>query len=260
MFAPQAHAFVGTLTTLLETMHHLPGEKLNQYSLAPLQLPYVQVSAYMKPNKNPSNTEYDYVAIRVLAQQATSALGNGLLLPFHPQKNPKGIKFSEWNKPVLVMWGAQDKMMPANQLFRFENIAHAVQKRRKKSRFFVVGSMIDNAGHFAATDQPEKTADAILRFLTMSDNSDLYQTYLGFSGIARQDEKHVAKRFDELLLSTVTEEEDDDESSSESSSDEESCPCGACGMQCSMVFEYKNQTYYACCEDCMRKILGLIKG
>jgi len=260
MFRTQAQAFVGTLTTLLETMHQRPGEKLNQYSLAPLQAPYVDVSTYMKPGKNPGNTDYHYGAVRVLAQQATSALGNGLLLPFHQQKNPNGIKFSEWNKPVLVMWGAQDKMMPANQLFRFENIAHAVQKQRSDSRFFVVGTLIDNAGHFAATDQPEKTADAILRFLTMSDDSRLHQPYLGFEGIARQDEKHVTESFKKILNLPVEEEEDSSSDSEDDSSSEDLQKCNACGMTCSSYFEWSGTPYYACDEECMQDILKRLRA
>lgn len=254
MFRAQAQAFVGTLTTLLETMHQRPGEKLNQYSLAPLQAPYVDVSTYMKPGKNPGNTDYHYGAIRVLAQQATSALGNGLLLPFHPRRNRNGIKFSEWNKPVLVMWGMQDKMMPASQLFRFENIAHAVQKQRPDSRFFVVGALIDNAGHFATTDQPERTADAILRFLTMSDDSRLHQPYLGFEGIARQDEKHVTESFKKILELPVAQEDAGSDSEDDSSS-EDPYICDACGMECSSYFEWSETTYVVCDNECMKDIL-----
>lgn len=149
-FRLQAEAFVGSLTSLLEGMHHRTPEILNQYSLAPLQAPFVDVSAYFTVDKNPGNTTYNYHAIRVLAQQANLALGNGALLPYHSTKNTKGIKFSEWDKPLLVFWGMRDQMMPAGQTHRFNNISHAVRQANPKSKFWVQSETFENAGHFAA--------------------------------------------------------------------------------------------------------------
>ena len=256
MFRVQAVAFVGSLTTLLETMHHRTSEIINQYSLAPLQAPYVDVSAYFNVDKNPSNTEYNYHAIRVLAQQANLALGNGLLLPHHSTKNTAGIKFSEWERPVLVMWGAQDKMMPAGQVHRFENIAHAVQRANPRSRFFVVGATLQNAGHFAASDQPEQTADAIIRFVSMDGVEKLHHAYFGLTEIARQDEQHLVPAFERIFSSPASVQLTLRTGlPSESSSDEEHVDCENCGKPATTEFDHHSTVHVACSESCARAII-----
>ena len=107
-FSAEAVRFAGVLTSLLETMFHRTAQIHNQYSMAPLQEPYVEIS-YGDVTKNPDNTIYKEHAIRVLAEQASVILGNGELLPHHPSKNPNGLKFTRWNVPVLVLWGKNDK-------------------------------------------------------------------------------------------------------------------------------------------------------
>lgn len=100
--------FAGVFTSLLETMFHRTAEIHNQYSMAPFQETYVEIS-YGNVKKNPDNTIYKTHAVRVLAEQASVILGNGELLPFHPEDNPNGLKFTRWNVPVLVLWGKNDK-------------------------------------------------------------------------------------------------------------------------------------------------------
>lgn len=106
-FQAEAVRFAGVFTSLLETMFHRTSEIHNQYSMAPLQEPYVEIS-YGDVSKNPDNTIYKQHAIRVLAEQASEILGLGQLLPHHPSKNPNGLKFTRWNVPVLVLWGKND--------------------------------------------------------------------------------------------------------------------------------------------------------
>ena len=110
---------MGTLTTLLETMFHKTHYHQNQYTMAHLQNPYVETYAYGNPNKNPSNTIYDEHAVRVLAEQASVLLVDGVLLPYHPDENFRGTKFSQCNVPILMSWGKYDKMMPEGQVYRF---------------------------------------------------------------------------------------------------------------------------------------------
>ena len=136
MFTVSAVAWIGQFTALLETMFHRTDEIHNQYTMAPLQQPYVEVEAYWNVDKNPANTVYKAHAIRVLAQQASYILGNGQLLPYHRNKNPRGMHISRWDAPILMM--------------------HGVER--------------------------------------------MAQTYWGLTEIARQDEQHVMKMFDELLL------------------------------------------------------------
>ena len=37
-------------------------------------------------------------------------LGNGELLPWDPTENPNGLRFTEWNVPILMLWGEYDKV------------------------------------------------------------------------------------------------------------------------------------------------------
>lgn len=195
--------FVGQFTMLLESMHYRTDDIHNQYTMAWLQNPFVDVSAYSNPNINPSSTFYNPHAVRVLAEQANVALGNGELLPYHSRFNPNGIKFTLFNTPMLVLWGKQDKMMPEKQARDFANIFYHIIAIRKNNglpnKLDYVYKIFDKAGHFSASDQPEQTADALLSFIQrVIGPQHLATTFHGFDSLARQDEKHVGEFFDKL--------------------------------------------------------------
>ncbi len=202
----QAEALVGNMTTLLEGMFHRTSEKHNKHSLAWLQGTYFNHRAYNDVTKNPGNTEVYWGALRCLAEQASEALGNGELLPYHDEDNPGGLKFTRWDFPVLVTWGANDKMMPDNQGWRFTEIiirlirmdrALMGQPNKLEGHF----DRIANAGHFSNYDQPEATVDAFLKFLTkvsVRAAAALHRPYIGLDTIARQDETRLLDELDKI--------------------------------------------------------------
>ncbi len=203
-FSAEAIRFIGTYTGLLETMFHRTSEIHNQYTMMLFQETYVE-NSYSDPKKNPKNTEYKAFAVRSLAEQASNILGNGELLPYHSEKNQNGMDFSKWNVPILMLWGKNDKMMPEGQVYRFSNIVHKVNEWRKEndeeSNLSLWYQVIDEAGHFAVSDQPERSADAILQFMhsvKKIDSKSFAKSFLGFDSLARQDEKQVIKDLKEM--------------------------------------------------------------
>nr|QBK89770.1 MAG: haloalkane dehalogenase [Pithovirus LCPAC101] len=201
-FTVESVRFQGVLTSLLETMFHNTPDIQNQYSMALMQDPYVEIS-YSDVNKNPDNTIYKSHAVRVLAQQASYALGNGELLPHHSTKNSNGIYFTKFNIPILMIWGKNDKMMPEGQVQKFSNIFHVVNYARYinniPSNLTFSKQIIKDAGHFAASDQPEIFADSVIHWVRDIIGSEYLNTaYVGMTEIARQDEDHVISSLNKL--------------------------------------------------------------
>jgi len=200
IFEIEAIRFAGTLTSLLETMFHRTSEIHNQYSMALLQKPYVEVEAYYNVEKNPANTKYHSHAIRVLAEQASQILGNGELLPYHSKDNTNGLDFTKWNVPILMLWGKNDKMMPEGQVHRFANIVNLLNDYRRahniKSNLSLVYKVFEEAGHFAISDQVDKSADAIIDWIRSIEGSrTMNEHFFGLNEIARRDEKHLLDMF-----------------------------------------------------------------
>ena len=197
-FTAETVRFAGVLTGLLETMFHRTAYHTNQYNMAHYQEPYVEIS-YSDVNKNPGNTKYKAHPVRVLAQQAAAALGNGELLPFHPSKNPRGMDVSAWNTHILMLWGKLDKMMPEAQRHRFSAmVEHLIEFKKGHGvstddlSFHEHG--MDDAGHFAIRDKPLETAHEIISWIRrVVGPSKLASPYIGLEGIARQDEQRVVK-------------------------------------------------------------------
>ena len=194
-FTVEAIRFQGVLTSLLETMFHRTSEIQNQYTMALMQDPYVEIS-YSDVNKNPDNTIYKSHSVRVLSQQASYSLGNGELQPNHKTKNPNGIYFSKFNVPIIMIWGENDIMMPVGQVQKFANIFAAVNYFRRynniPSNLTFRKRVVKDAGHFAASDQPEVFADNIIHWVRDIVGPEYLNTaYVGMTEIARQDEDHV---------------------------------------------------------------------
>lgn len=208
VFQAETVRFIGTFTSLLETMFHRTPHNHNQYTMAPLQAPYAEVSAYWNVLKNPASTNYNAHAVRVLAEQASVVLGNGELLPHHPRRNQNGLRFTNWNAPVLLLWGKHDKMMPEGQVHRFRNVVAWVNKQRVRTEQLSLWTHVfRDAGHFAVSDQPEVAADTIIQWVVaLQGPTALTQTFLGFDEIARQDESHVLDMFNEVHSAVRAEE------------------------------------------------------
>jgi len=130
-------------------------EGYNQYVLRDLQGPYVEVDYERnvplpglipgpegRDLATPVTMELDFNAIRVLSQRA-SILSPHLLLPYDEVFNPIGVQYDNVTHPSLVIWGAQDPMMPAHQRFLF--------KYAMRNAATVRTQLIPDAGHFSAT-------------------------------------------------------------------------------------------------------------
>ncbi|KAK8918393.1 hypothetical protein KSP39_PZI021120 [Platanthera zijinensis] len=66
-----------------------------------------------------------------------------------------GFSFPNWNKQVLLAWGASDKYLPVSE-------AEAFQKANPEA---VRLHVIEGAGHMPQEDWPEKVVEALRRFL-----------------------------------------------------------------------------------------------
>ncbi len=182
-----------TMVQIFKTMVYDPN-KYNQYKLREIMFPYVDVdyerSKYRSGEDATSMTmRLKQDALRVLADRA-AILSPALLLPYHPIKNPKGVKYDKINIPVLIANGAKDNMMPANQAFRYQWVM-------PNSRVDI--HMIPQAGHFAGTDQPEIVAGTILNFLVRElGKNALADIFLGFKGIWKGDEEQLIDNFRRL--------------------------------------------------------------
>ncbi len=189
-FAAVMGAFDQTLVQIFKTMVY-DSSVYNQYKLRLITFPYVDVDY----ERNKSTDGVADVAksvsmrlkmhnIRVLADRA-AILSPALLLPYHPNKNPNGVKYSNIKVPTLIMWGEFDNMMPAAQTQRFANVLGTDD---------VQVTYIPRAGHFAGTDQPAFVADTIINFLRrVKGRKALADINLGNTGIWKGDEAELIK-------------------------------------------------------------------
>ena len=176
-------AFDQTLVQILKTMVHDPS-KWNQWSLRRIKYPYASVDyELLGDNAVTSATlPLNFHNIRVLSERA-SMLAPSNLMPYHRTKNKLGVQFDKITVPQLVLWGAQDNMMPAEQGWR---LIHQMFNAR------VQFTKIENAGHFSGIDQPYVVAEEILKFImTVGDSGSLAMPCLGFKGIWKGDEEKV---------------------------------------------------------------------
>lgn len=167
--------FAQTLVQIFKTMVAHPGSVYNQYSLRTLTRTYVdddyerhahywRLGARSRDNSlllpivgedaTSLSLRYNYHAIAALAL-ASSRLAPAALLP-RALGHPRGVRYSRVRAPVMVLWGAEDSMMPANQLYRYR-LALAASVH-------VHAHLIADAGHFAATDQPVAVTEELLKF------------------------------------------------------------------------------------------------
>ena len=163
----------------------------NQYKLRGITFPYVDVDY----ERNRAGDGVSDVAksvtmrlkmhnIRVLADRA-AILSPALLLPYHPQQNPNGVKYRDITVPTLIMWGEYDNMMPAAQTQRFANALGTDD---------VQVTYIPRAGHFAGTDQPAFVSDTIVNFIRrVKGRSAMADINLGNEGIWKGDEADMIK-------------------------------------------------------------------
>lgn len=187
-FAQMFADFDQTAVQILKTMVHNP-ERYNQYNLRWITFPYVDVDY----ERNAAGDGVTDVAtsttmrlklhnLRVLAERA-AVLSPALLLPYHEEKNPEGVKYGRIDVPSLVMWGEYDKMMPAAQTQRFA-YAHGTDD--------VQITYVPRAGHFAGHDNPGFVADTLVNFIRrVAGREALADVNLGNEGIWKGDERRM---------------------------------------------------------------------
>ena len=168
-----------TMVQIFKTMVHNPDTVWNQYSLRAIKGTYIDTD-YDRTGADSLTLSLKFDAIRVLTDRS-AILAPDLLLPYHKTKNPKGVDFSKITVPSLILWGSYDSMMPWAQLYRFK---YALENSR------VQIESIPDAGHFAATDQPDYVVESILNFLHRELGKDvLADIFLGLTGIWKGDEE-----------------------------------------------------------------------
>ena len=150
-----------TMVQIFKTMVNDPNT-YNQYNLRDIKRTYADTdyerSAYKDGEDATSLTlRLHPRQMRVLTDRS-AILSPALLLPYHPEKNQKGVPYDQFEKPVLVMWGENDNMMPAQQGWRFQQAFRNAQ---------VSVDHIPRAGHFAAQDQPDIVAERIMNFIIL---------------------------------------------------------------------------------------------
>lgn len=198
-FEANAVAFVKDHTELLEQMHHHREILFNQYSFTWLQRQFVEVpEAYYDVNKVPANTNYRFHRVRVHAQEATFILGKGQLLA-QTIDNGNGLDYTKFDTPLLVYWGLMDKMMPSIQRHYWCELAQLVRLFNPDSGFTCDSVALENAGHFASSDQPERASEAMLEFFKRYLGPDHFQQpFLGFDEIWRGGEALKKRIFERI--------------------------------------------------------------
>ena len=188
MFKMAMGAVDQTMVQIFKTMVYDPNV-WNQYLLRAIKHPYMDVDydrSEFRDGEDASSLtlRLKWEALRVLADRA-AILAPALLLPYDAEKNPKGVKFENITVPTLILWGDRDNMMPSQQVYRF--------KWSMKNAPVQI-TMIQNAGHFAGTDNPNYVSAAILDFIARVSGKDkLADIFVGFDGIWKGDEKEMVK-------------------------------------------------------------------
>ena len=180
------------ITQMLKTMAHRSPERYNQWSMRDTLRPFFSTN-YEKSGSAPFNMPHKNYALKSMADRAVSALRTGDLMPYHPQKNPEGIKFSQI-ETIMYLWsGEYDRMMSANQRLRYKFWM-------PKSQIF--SSLVPRADHFSGVDQPEWIATMIVEFHNFlfppGSPGSLPVAFLGFDGIWKGNELPESQAYSKI--------------------------------------------------------------
>ena len=119
---------------------------------------------------NPLNQPAKIPAIQVLSQRS-AILSSKLTLPWHPERNPEGIRLRKIDVPFHCIFGDSDNMMKVEQGWRFMEAMPCA--------FF---ERIANAGHFVAMDQPDVLAERIVAFQKFVYGANVSRAFVGWAG------------------------------------------------------------------------------
>jgi len=182
-----------TMVQIFKTMVFNP-TVYNQYNLRNLKKAYIDVDYersryYDGEDANSLTLRLKFDNIRVLAERA-AILSPALLLPYDEIENPKGVDYSKYYGPSLVIWGSQDNMMPSAQMWRFKNVLVNSP---------VQAVNIENAGHFVETDQPERVAESMIDFISrIVGIQNMGDIFLGYRCIWKGDEGEMIEELRRL--------------------------------------------------------------
>lgn len=173
-----------TMVQIFKTMVYDPNV-WDQYTLRDIKQTYIDVD-YQRPGASSLTLGLKFNALRVLADRA-AVLSPDQLLPRGP-KYPLGVQYSQIRCPCHIIWGLQDNMMPERQIWRFYYVLSNAES--------VSHTSVDQAGHFAAVDQPDAVAESIMGFImrTPEGRASLGDAFLGLGGKHRHykgDEREV---------------------------------------------------------------------
>lgn len=202
LFRILAQSFVGDYTALKKTMHNKT-EYLNQNTLQTFESEFIESEAYDDPKKTPFNTKINYWNIRCLAEHASSLLGKGQLLP-KSSTNPNGLDFTKFNTAMFFLGSNEDNMMPLQTIIKLKWILDKVivfqEDNNIRQKLTIRTGIIDNAGHFSTSDQPEKIAIQIIDFVDNINSINYgfphYKAvdYIGMNILQRGDFKHMMEQ------------------------------------------------------------------
>lgn len=171
MFMMKMGDIDSTMIQILKTMTYNPNY-WDQYRYRDILKTYVDMD-YETQGKGSLNLRVKFANLRCLAERA-SYLEPGQLLPI--EDDPNGVDYYEINIPCLVVWGNEDNMMPKAQAFRLQYLLNTAEIQ-----------IINNAGHFAELDQPDRVSEILLNFAKRV-YGGLADIFLGFTGNWKGDE------------------------------------------------------------------------
>lgn len=144
--------------------------RFNQYVYKDFLHPYVETN-YNTEGANSVTMGLKFDSLRVLADRA-AVLAPYLLMPYDERRNPRGVDYNQINIPVMVLWGEDDNMMPATQLYR---LMYVMVNSEVEIQY------VPRAGHFAAVDQPDYISEQIMNFIIRKHGKDaVADIFLGF--------------------------------------------------------------------------------
>lgn len=187
-------AFDQTAMQIYKTMVHKPNNVWNQYTLRWIHKTYVNVE-YEKGFTSTMGLRWNN--LRNLSDRSF-VLGGPQLLPYHPTKNPLGVKYSKMSADCLFLWGSEDNMMPEGQRHRLRYIIDLATNGRVK----VETRQVPKAGHFSGLDAPDYVAANILDYLMSKHPIKLFpDIFMGFgeTKIWKGDENLVISELREVL-------------------------------------------------------------
>lgn len=179
-----------TMVQILKTMTY-DQNIWNQYKLRDIKKTYTDVD--YERSKEIDGEDADSLTLRLKFQNVrvlcdrSAVLAPAQLLPI--EDNPRGVDYDKVKHPVLVIWGAEDNMMNANQGFRFLNVL--------RNAPHVSFQEVAHAGHFVEVDQPDLVSEIILIFIVGTLRLELADPFLGFTGTWKGDEAILIEKLRE---------------------------------------------------------------